>query len=458
MPEAKDGASIDVEASHPPIDLAAALGLAAQHVAPANGPPQHDFIQGLWQRDAAGAPREGTLVIDLAALMKRVMDTPEFKELPNKTPFLKGIQHPKGAVTLKIGGRVSEGSEGAIKDAVARISRGMKEGIAAALQASSSDGSGVARPAKPLSPRDLWIPPDQVPTHFRRVAGRFGATLQTKSRFSLQRVRFTDAGAPGRPDEIARQMTSYEEVEGGDRIKAFLAAAERHYVSRLGEDQDDVEQDVRTWSDVARTRGSDMHRFMNFLDDEGLSRVRLAISFRVMDALASTARSDAGQAGFRRYVSRLFDLYRAVIEDARSDLRIDLVRHFGQDAGFSLSDHLAKASFFHAPPVWAVWDTQLFEDRAPDTSDSSVRREVCYAFKVNGHNPEENKRASTPVWKGALTGWMGGTSAPKRWPNSWCWTPCCPAAAMTVSMFSRPSGGGWSNCRRCPPARRPGTC
>ena len=52
-----------------------------------------------------------------------------------------------------------------------------------------------------------------------------------------------------------------------------------------------------------------------------------------------------------------------------------------------------KASFFRAMPVWAVWDTQLFEDRPLDASDSSVRREVCYSFKVNGHNPEENKRA-----------------------------------------------------------------
>ena len=393
MPEAKDGASIGVEASRPSIDLAAALGLAARHIAPANGPPQLDFIQGRWRRDAAGAPCGGTLVIDLAALMKRVMDTPEFKELPNRTPFLKGIQHPRGALTLKIGGRVPEGSEGAIKDAVARISRGMKEGITAALQASSSDGNGVTTLAKPLSPRGLWIPADQVPTHFRQVAGRLGVILQTRSRFSVQRMRFTDAGAPGRPDEIARQMTSYEEVEGGDRIEAFFAAAGRHYVNRIGEDQEDVEQDVRTWSDFARMRGSDMHRFVSFLDDEGLSRVRLAISFRVMDALASAARSEAGRAGFQRYVTRLFDLYRAVIEEARSDLRIDLVRHFGQDADFSLSDHLVKASFFRALPVWAVWDTQLFEDRPLNTSDSSVRREVCYSFKVNGHNPEENKRA-----------------------------------------------------------------
>ena len=319
------------------------------------------------------------------------MNTPEFRELPSKTPFLKGIQHPKGAVTLKIGGRVPDGSEGAIRDAVARLSRGMKEGIAAAL-ASSSD-SGVTMLAKPLSPRGLWIPADQVPTHIRRVAGRLGTTPQAKSRFSIQRVRFTNAGAPGRPDEIARQMTSYEEVEGGDRIEAFLAAAGRHYAGRLGEDKEDVEQDVRTWSECARTRGSDMHRFMSFLDDEGLSRVRLAISFRIMDALASAARSEAERAGFQRYVNRLFDLYRAVIEDAKSDLRIDLVRHFGQDADFSLSDHLAKASFFRALPVWAVWDAQLFEDRALDASDSSVRREVCYSFKVNGHNPEENKRA-----------------------------------------------------------------
>ena len=87
MPEAKDGASIGVEASRPSIDLAAALGLAARHIAPANGPPQLDFIQGRWRRDAAGAPCGGTLVIDLAALMKRVMDTPEFKELPNRTPW-----------------------------------------------------------------------------------------------------------------------------------------------------------------------------------------------------------------------------------------------------------------------------------------------------------------------------------------------------------------------------------
>lgn len=151
MPEAKDGASIDVEASRPSIDLAAALGLAARHITPASGPPQLDFIRGQWRCDAAGAPREGNLVIDLAAFMKRVMDTPEFRELPSRTPFLKGIQHPRSPVTLKIGGRVPEGSEGAIKDAVAQISRSMKEGIAAALT-SSSDGNGVTMLAAPSRP------------------------------------------------------------------------------------------------------------------------------------------------------------------------------------------------------------------------------------------------------------------------------------------------------------------
>ena len=99
---------------------------------------------------------------------------------PNRTPFLKGIQHPKSAVTLKVGGRVPEGSEGAIKDAVARIFKGMEEGITAALQTSSSDGNGVTMLAQPFSPRDLWIPADQVPTHFRQVAGRLGAILQAK--------------------------------------------------------------------------------------------------------------------------------------------------------------------------------------------------------------------------------------------------------------------------------------
>ena len=185
---------------------------------------------------------------------------------------------------------------------------------------------------------------------------------------------------PALPGALTRSRGRWHPTrrwKGGDRVEAFLAAAGRHYVSHLGADQEGVGPDIRTWSDVARTRGSDVHGFINLLDDEGLSRVRLAISFRTMDALASAARSEAEPAGFQRCVKRLFDLYRAVIEDARLDLRVDLVRHFGQDADFSLSGHPVKASLFRALSVWAVWDTQPFGDRTLETSDSSVRGKVC---------------------------------------------------------------------------------
>jgi hypothetical protein len=58
-------------------------------------------------------------------------------------------------------------------------------------------------------------------------------------------------------------------------------------------------------------------------------------------------------------------------------------------AEFSIADELIKALFYNCLPVWAEWNTQLFESRRVDLQSRgvSVVREVSYRFRVNGKDP-----------------------------------------------------------------------
>jgi hypothetical protein len=62
---------------------------------------------------------------------------------------------------------------------------------------------------------------------------------------------------------------------------------------------------------------SQIQRFLNFIDDEALSRVRLTISFRIMEAIAENARSsnDPDYQLLVEYVNRILILVESAKEE-----------------------------------------------------------------------------------------------------------------------------------------------
>jgi len=157
-------------------------------------------------------------------------------------------------------------------------------------------------------------------------------------------------------------------------------------------DEDEIDDAIKSLEDERQRAESQINRFLSFLDDEALSRVRLNVTFRIMEAISENARSSTQIENQRlvEYVDRVLALLEA---SKNGDLYIDLTAHYGQNAEFDLLDYLNKTTFFSCLSVWPDWQTQIFEEKVRDQNSYGVQREVSYRFRINGNNPENGKPA-----------------------------------------------------------------
>lgn len=320
-----------------------------------------------------------TLIFDTDPIIAKMLSNSEFLK-DSETRFLKGVHPPQQAGrTLKVGGRIRQGSETAFKNSLQSISRLADDLIREALSASGT------------SARDFWTSVADAPTYLKSVAGQLQNKYQPDASVQMTPLAFADAITATAENMVARQVTSFEVVSDGNRLDQIMKSAERFFVMRKKQDPEDVEEDVEGWRANGALPGSYVDRLINFLDDEGLSRVRSAVSFRIMRALADAAEEAGGARDLVRYIRRLDDLFARLVETRAESLLVELSSLFGPNGVFDLGDMLSKASTCRQLAVWAIWDAQLFERHSPNVGDSGVQREVCYHFRANGFNPHEEK-------------------------------------------------------------------
>ncbi|WP_375506924.1 hypothetical protein [uncultured Nostoc sp.] len=187
---------------------------------------------------------------------------------------------------------------------------------------------------------------------------------------------------------MATVISARERVENTDYFEQMCSAAAQYLKDERNNDEDDVDSSIATLEEEKNRYDSQIQRFLNFLDDEALSRVRLTISFRIMEAIAENARSnnDPDYQLLAEYVNRILILVAFAQEEGYT---VDLTAHFGSAAEFDLADELSKATFYYCLAVWPEWKTQIFEQK----TKNQVDREVSYRFRVNGQNPELGKPA-----------------------------------------------------------------
>jgi hypothetical protein len=369
-----DGARAGIVDVRPSIDLAWLMGRA--HEALKTSLAEHpDMVK-------VGRSRDGghSLVFDTRPFIAALLADADVSA-KSSSAFLKDVAPPRSGRTLKIGGRFTPGTEASLKAAVRRIAGLVDEAIAEAFGQS------------PIGPADLWTSSEDTEAYLASVARGLDGKFQSVAPFRMSGLRFLSTSDTRKPDEVARQFTSFEVVQPGNRLDDLIKAVGRYFTTRRRLDPEEVNPEVEAWLDRGSLPDSYSDGLVNFLDDEGLSRVRLSVSFRIMRALADAGEEAGSMPDFVRYVRRIDDLFTRLVE-ARSDtVHADLAKVFGPSGLVDLGSEMSKASFCRRLPIWAVWKSQLFERRSPDAGGSGVQREVCYHFKVNGHNPSENERA-----------------------------------------------------------------
>lgn len=321
------------------------------------------------------------LGINTYGILRRLLIQKEllahFRHTPS-TGFLHDLASPPKGFTTKLGGRLFNDDIAGLSQALTKLKQLIKNEIE--ILNCPLDSLLVEEPASALE-----------------ALSKLANCKSLFSTFPAQMIAMefaqNDRSKDAREKDIARVFSAQEEIQAEDWLERMADS-----ISKAQSHRDDEFDSVQRRKLVETLRqdfdkeDSQVTRFLNFLEDEALSRVRLRVSFAIMDSLAaqkskSEKETDRRFIDYIRRVNLIFQHYGA--PESSHSLHLDLTRDFGLGAEFSISQELVKAMFYNCLPVWAEWNTQLFETRSvePESKGVLVVREVSYRFRVNGKDP-----------------------------------------------------------------------
>ena len=359
------GASISACARTPSIDLPR---LAELMVKALDLPAAGQFITA----------EAGRLEVNSGKALRLLFETPGFKEdlaPSSNSGFIRDIEIPPRGTVAKVGGRLLPGSEIKVTSAIEKLHVTISRHLDTALT-----------PAILLA---LAVPSTQA--ELDRLAEKLNIKLSKAPEFAnLQPIGFMPPGrkAADQKKDVARLLSAMEEVEGRDWLELLLSGISSK-LKNEDQDNDEIELLLSAIRDQREQPGSQVQRFLTFLSDEALARVRLQVTFQLMQSVAARSNST----GLKAYVIRVLDCFRLFAGTAGKSLLLDVSLAYGQRNNSDLGEHLRKALFYGCLPVWAEGSIQIFEALANPEKGGDTKREVSYRFRVNGINPETGKSA-----------------------------------------------------------------
>jgi len=192
--------------------------------------------------------------------------------------FLRDVVLPNRGAEAKMGGRVLVER---LPD-LARATTELKEVIAAELVAA------CARSGASLT----GLVTDDANQYLSELARNVGAIFRDEmAETNLVPIQFANAerSFAEREDDVARLIAAVEEVESGDWLRCFEKPVRRK-LALGGLQEDEIDGVIANVQREAARLDSQLVRFLNFLDDEALARVRLGVTFAIMTATCSAAR------------------------------------------------------------------------------------------------------------------------------------------------------------------------
>jgi hypothetical protein len=366
----RGGSRIHARDRAPSVNLAKLADILAKSVAPvdASGPDAMPL-----------ASTAGSKVrLNIRGVLGRLLKHRDFEAAfaPGEdTGFLRDAEPPPFGTTARMGGRLVQGSGpatakgvGALRDAIAaEIDRGL---------ASFDTGSLVS---------------EQLESALAQMAQTIGVNSPDLPRAAtMVPIQFTEADrpAPERERDIGRLLSGIETVDGRDWLELLLSGIERK-LQHDQEDQDDIDEVVTALRNQSQRPGSQIRRFLEFLEDEAMARVRLQVCMRLMSVVATQSNRE----GFKSYVRRARECFDAFAGAEGETLELDVGAVYGVANNIDLAQQLRKAMFYGCLSVWAEGSVQLFERRIDPAQKQPTLREVSYRFRVNGTNPETGKSA-----------------------------------------------------------------
>jgi hypothetical protein len=316
--------------------------------------------------------------INTRGVLGRLLKNKDFSSVfapGEETGFLRDAELPPFGMTAKIGGRLVQGSQAATAKAINALRDALVKELDSGLRSldvAALTCEGLEQALNAMAQTVATRPPDLPQT----------ATMVP--------VQFADPGreAAERERDIGRVLSGIETVDGRDWLQLILSGIE-HKLQNDSEDPEEISEILTAIGNQSARPGSQIRRFLEFLEDEAMARVRLQVCMRLMSAVAA----QSNKAGFKTYVRRVRECFDAFAGAEGGPLTLDVGRVYGVANNTELPQELRKAMFYGCLPVWSEGSVQLFERRIDPTQNQPTLREVSYRFRVNGTNPDTGKSA-----------------------------------------------------------------
>ena len=374
------GAQIQAPSARPSVDLAKLIELLAEAITVSQDPSESPDPKqrSLFLFQANPDTQKTRLRLCTSGVLLRLFSHPKFREVFKAAEgggFVRDFQAPSFGFMAKLGGELPEGSAarlpGHLDNLIAAIDR--------ALDAALGEDADLTQLLLANPAQQLQALAAAVKVPFKDQAYRA----------NLQALAFDTSDQS--TAAVAKVLVAVEQVEAEDyfgRMKAAIAAR----LEQRGCDDDDIDTAIDSLEAEQERADSQIQRFLNFLDDAALSRVRLNVTFRIMESVADQARASIQRENqcLVEYIDRVLALTTLVKQEG---FAVDLTAHYGQSTDFDLSAYLNKATFYTCLAVWPEWETQIFEEKVGNQNSYGVQRGVSYRFRINGQNPEKKKPA-----------------------------------------------------------------
>lgn len=374
------GAEIRARSGKPAVDLVALVELVAEAIPTSNNTEKPDDPDPNSRQALLFDAQKKRLKLCTSAVLIRLFKQQDFQRSFNPTKgngFIQNLQMPGYGFRSHIGGYLTEDIPARLTIAVDRLISALDGAIDAALP----EGTDLS---------SLLL--DEPDKQLGKLAKEAGATFkqQTHTANLVPLVFKAETSTTDRDEPVAKVICAIERIEAHGYFERMCSAVSE-YLQQHDFDEDEVQAAVDSLQAEKERADSQIVRFLNFLDDEALSRVRLLVTLQIMEAIADNAARDrrVGHKLLAEYVTRVTNLLEAL---KAGDSSIDLTAHYGAIAEFDLLEYMNKATFYSCLSVWAEWKTQIFEEKRAGTN-YAVAREVSYRFRVNGNNPELGKPA-----------------------------------------------------------------
>lgn len=158
-------------------------------------------------------------------------------------------------------------------------------------------------------------------------------------------------------------------------------------------------------SDVIATENNDIQNLLTFVETQALSRARTKNCFKIMEIIADYIESNekneykrTAAVSYIRKAKAFFEIFGERVmpwntetTDIENNFILNVGAIYGAVGALDLNYQLGYVRATEALPIWVRPNVEMNDIRAQDEKGLSIKREVTYAFRVNGEFAQEEK-------------------------------------------------------------------